>query len=405
MQSGLPFVQFLLIIAGAFLAALGLALWALETGPDEDLTSSRQRLGENWRILSATPWGDIIPCMTGWLVKKINALVRAFFQEADLGISFGGVIFVVLFILIPITAALNSLIGGSPFLFGYYLSLLAVLAFLNVSGETGRLRFLNGLAAVYLGGSFFVVIPVYVLQSFTEVTINSFFTHSVLKSLLVAVIWYVAAHGVGLLIDNWFRSRGVDPAVSPTARFINQFLAALPVAYVLTFLALLAGHLGVLEQSPMRSWRLVLASTGLTALSLPTTLFLLGLGTKNRSLLPVWYFLALFTIFDFSVLVALFAYAGTDQSVNQTEFVNVMIGMSRDRTAIHLSPQFWLLHLPFLPLSVFFVAMLSGFMVKGAVRGFQAYSGAEAAFDQPFMISAFACAGWALVAWALALLI
>ncbi|HJO75212.1 MAG TPA: hypothetical protein QGH84_08390, partial [Rhodospirillales bacterium] len=224
MQSGLPFVQFLLTIAGAFLAALGLALWAMESGPDEDLKKTRHRLGENWRILSLTPWGEIIPCITGWLVKKTNDLIRSFFQEADMGIGFGGVVFFVLFVFIPLAAALNALIGGSPFLFWYYLSLLAVLAFLNVSGETGRLRFLNSLAAVYLGGSFFVVIPVYVLQSFTEVTINYFFSHSVLKSLLVLVIWYVAAYGAGLLIDTWFRSRGVDPAVSLTARFINQFL-------------------------------------------------------------------------------------------------------------------------------------------------------------------------------------
>ncbi len=405
MQSGLPFVQFLLTIAGAFLAALGLALWAMESGPDEDLKKTRHRLGENWRILSLTPWGEIIPCITGWLVKKTNDLIRSFFQEADMGIGFGGVVFFVLFVFIPLAAALNALIGGSPFLFWYYLSLLAVLAFLNVSGETGRLRFLNSLAAVYLGGPFFVVIPVYVLQSFTEVTINYFFSHSVLKSLLVLVIWYVAAYGVGLLIDTWFRSRGVDPAVSPTARFINQFLAALPVAYVLTFMALLAGHLGVLEQSPDRSWRLVLASTGLTALSLPTTLFILGLGSKNRSLLPVWYFLALIAVLDFSVLVAIFAYTGTDQSVNQAAFVNVLFGLSQDGREIYLSPQFWVLHLPFLPLVAVILAILSGFMVKGMIRGIQVYSGFGAVFDQPFLISALACSGWAIVLWLAALLL
>ena len=404
MQNGLPFVQFLLTIAGAFAAALGLALWAYETGSEEGLTSNRHRLGENWRILSQTPWGDIIPCMTGWLVIKSNDLIRSVFQEADQGIGFGGVIFIVLFILIPIAAALNAFIGGSTFLFWYYLSLLAVLAFLNVSGETGRLRFLNGLAAVYLGGSIFVVIPVYVLLSFTDVTINSFFTHSVLKNLLVAVFWYVAAYGVGLLIDILFRSRGIDPTRSATARFINQFLAALPVAYVLTFLALLAGHLGVLEQSPMRSWRLVLASTGLTAISLPTTLFILALGAKNKSLLPIWYFLAFIAVLGFSVLVALFTYAGTNQSLNQIEFVNVLMGLSPSGMAVFFGPQFWILHLPFFPLMVFIFAIFSGFMVKGIIRGAVSFSGV-ATFDQPYLVSAFACAGWAIVLWMAALLL
>ncbi|MDA1089091.1 MAG: hypothetical protein O3A85_02090 [Proteobacteria bacterium] len=405
MQTGIPFVQFLLTIAGAVTAALGLALWALESGRDEELTPSRRRLGESWRMLSQAPWRDIIPCITGWLVKKTNDLIRSFFQEADQGIAFGGVVFIILFIFIPLAAALNALFGGSSFLFWYYGTLLAALAFLNVSGETGRLRIVSSMVAVYLGLSFFVVIPVYVLQSFTEVTINSIFSHSVLKSLLVAIIWYVAAYGAGVLIDTWFRSRGIDPVASPTARFINQFLAALPVAYVLTFFALLAGHFGVLEQSPARSWRLVLASTGLTALSLPTTLLILGLGAKNRSLLPVWYLLALFAIFDYSVLVAIVAYAGTDQSVTQTGVLNVLIGLTQDGKAVYMGPQFWILHLPFLPLVVFFLGIGSGFIVKGVIRGVGAFSGPAFAFDQPYLASAFVCAGWALVFWGVALLL
>lgn len=399
MHTGLPFVQFLLTIAGAVFAALGLALWAIETGADEGLAKTRRRLGKSWQKLSETSWLGVPLCLTGWVVSAMERLIRAFFQDADRGIAFGGVVFFVLFIFIPLAAALNALFGGSPFLFMYYLSLAAALVFLVFSGETGRLSYLNGLVAVYLGASLFLVIPVYVLHSFTDVTINSFFTHSVLKSFLVAVIWYVAAYGIGLMMDIWFRSRGVDPARSGVARFIHQFLAALPVAYVLTFLALLAGHFGVLEQSPLRSWPLVLSSTVLTALSLPTTMLFFGLGVRNRNWLPVWTALTLLAAILFSVLVAMVGYAGTEQSLNLADFKNVLIGLSPDGQGIYLGPQFWILHLPFLPVVGVVVTICSGFLVKSVILGMQKKSGPEAAHKYPFITSALSCAGISEILW------
>jgi len=404
MQSGLHLVQFLLTIAGAVLAALGLALWAMETGSEQGQSERRRRLSGNWRSLSQASWGDLIPCLTACLVKKSERLIRLVFQEADQGVGFGGVVIFVLFVFIPIAAALNALIGGSPFLFLYYLSLLVVLALLNFFGEFKGLRFLSSLAAVYLGLSFFIIIPVYVLHSFTDVTINYYFSHSVLKSLLVAVIWYVAAYGIGLMIDAWFRSRGVDPARSPTARFISQFLAALPIAYVLTFLALLAGHLGVLEQSPDRPWQLVVSSTVITALSLPTTILLLGFGVRNRPMLPAWLLLTVSLGIVYSAILALFAYTGTHQDLSQSGILNVLIGLSPDGRGLYLGSQFWVIHLPFLPtVGVIFIILSAG-MVKGVIRGLHVFSNHGAIFQQPFLISALTCAGWAFLFWVAALM-
>ena len=98
------------------------------------------------------------------LASRLYALIRAGLVEADMRVSFGGIIFSLLFVFLPLAAAVNALIGGKPFLFWYYLSLLAALAYLNFAGETGRLRALNGVAAAYLGISLIVVIPIYVLS-------------------------------------------------------------------------------------------------------------------------------------------------------------------------------------------------------------------------------------------------
>ena len=117
------------------------------------------------RNLAGASWLRILGCLTGWLASMLYALIRAGLVEADMRVSFGGIIFSLLFVFLPLAAAVNGLIGGKPFLFWYYLSLLAAMAYLNFAGETGRLRALNGVAAAYLGISLIVVIPIYVLRS------------------------------------------------------------------------------------------------------------------------------------------------------------------------------------------------------------------------------------------------
>ena len=77
------------------------------------------------------------------LASRLYALIRAGLVEADMRVSFGGIIFSLLFVFLPLAAAVNALIGGKPFLFWYYLSLLAALAYLNFADESGRLRALT----------------------------------------------------------------------------------------------------------------------------------------------------------------------------------------------------------------------------------------------------------------------
>ena len=60
----------------------------------------------------------------------------------------------------------------------------------------------------------------------------------------------MAAYGVGLIFDAVYRYFSWDSKGSVSAKLVYGFLAALPVAYVLVFLALLAGHFAVFEQTP-----------------------------------------------------------------------------------------------------------------------------------------------------------
>jgi len=415
MHSGLAFVQSLLTVAGALFAASGLVLWAMETGPESGNVNTRRRLIDAWRNLGVMPWRQVPRRLTGWLVNKLERLIRAGFQDADLGVSFGGIVYALMFGVLPALALLNALIGGSPFLLWYYLSLLAVMVFLNFAGETRRFVALNGLAAAYLGVSLIVVIPIYVLRSFTEISIHNVFSHGVLKSFLVVVFWYMAAYGVGLMFDTAIRAFGRSPGQWPPSRFFHGFLAAVPVAFVLTFLALLAGHLSVFEQDPARSWQLILFATGFTALGLPVILTLMSLSApaaalsgreaRNRESGLVLFFaygLGLCVAAGLSLALAYGLHYGTERALSWPQAANILIGLSADGTRLSLSPDFWVSHLPLLPWLAFSFAVFSGFVAKTGVLALQAAAGPGVPSARPFLTGAILCGLLAVMPWAAA---
>jgi len=345
MPSGLAFVQSLLIFLGVVLAAAALALSMIETGPSEGQAETRRRLGARWRDLGAMGWARVPGCVTAWFAARLDGMVAAGFETADRRIAVGGVMFGLLFVFLPVAAALNALIGGSSTLFWYYVTLAAALAVLNFIGETGLFRLVRGLVALYLGVSLMLVIPIYAVQAFTDHTINTQFTHAVLQSLLVAAFWYLAAYGAGLALDT-VTGRGTAPAgpAAPGVRTAHGFLAALPVTYVLTFLALLAGHLAVLDQSPFRSWQLVLVGSGLAALSFALTQRVMA-AAGERGVAGA-YLGAFILSAVLSLAAAVGVNAGTARGLGPEAALNVFLGLAADGSRTYLGPDFWVSHLP-----------------------------------------------------------
>ena len=289
------------------------------------------------------------------------------------------------------------------------------MVFLNFAGETRRFVALNGLAAAYLGVSLVVVIPIYVLRSFTEMSINNVFSHGLLKSFLVVVFWYIAAYGVGLMFDTVIRAFGRSPGQWAPARFIHGFLAAVPVAFVLTFLALWVGHLAAFEQDPARSWQLVLFSTGFTALGLPVILTLMSLSApaaalsggearnKESGLVLVFaYGIGLCVAAGLSLALAYGLHFGTERALSWPQAANILVALSPDGTRISLSPDFWVSHLPLMPWLAFSFAVFSGFVAKTGVLAFQAAAGTGAPFAQPFLTAAIFCGFLAFLLWGVA---
>ena len=269
-MGGLAFVETVFkALAISFALAGAFAAFLESTALDSPL---RRWLVRRWRNLGQCAWATIPERLTRWLLVKIKSLVRDYFEDVDESPVFGTLFVGMIFVLLPGAALLNYLTGGTAFLALFFLSLAAALAVLNLSGEIRALVPLNGVLAIYLGLSLTLVLPGYVLWSFTTAILRSVFTHAVLSSILTAVLWYLAAYGLMLFFDLFFRKKRMDVAVPAVASVVHTFLSVLPVAFVLTFLALLAGHLMIPYQSPPVTWQLLISTLIFSSASLIATL-------------------------------------------------------------------------------------------------------------------------------------
>jgi len=154
--------------------------------------------------------------------------------------------------------------------------------------------------------------------------------------------------------------------------WVDGFLVMVPVAFVLVFLALLAGYLSVPVQSPGRSWPLLASGVVFTAAALPLTLALVDWGRadgekangekgKDRTGMAL---AAAFAAAGLLSLALIFAAKGG--ALSMTSALNLLAGLSADGRRLRLGTDFWLMHLPFLPPLAFLASVAAGLAGKGA---------------------------------------
>ena len=398
-MGGLAFAGTVFKALTIFFALAGvIAVFLESTAPDSPL---RRWLIRRWQALGQCVWRAIPEQLTRWLLAKIRSLIRDHFEEVDESPVFGALFVGMVFILLPGAALLNYLTGGTAFLVLFFLSLAAALVILNFSGEIRALGPLNAAIAVYLGLSLILVLPGYVLWSFTTAILRSVFTHAVLSSILTAVLWYLAAYGLMLFFDLFCRKKRMDVAVPAVASVVHTFLSVLPVAFVLTFLALLAGHLMIPYQSPPVTWQLLISTLIFSSASLIATLGIMERALKAGAALalPAAYLLSIVVASGLSLALLYFAYLASPGEFTMTEAVNVLLGLAPQGGKIFLGPDFWIMHLAFLPILVFLVAAAFAWLAKG-ISVPQRWLFGDAAFvAKPFLAAGLGFVAAAVLLW------
>ena len=399
-MNGLWFVAAGLKAASFVLALVGVMLIALQIGQRRDGGPLHRGLEEFWRTAATTGWGALARLAAGRLLDATSKAVATGFERADRGPFLDTLFIGLMFIALPLLAFLNVAVGGRPLLALVFVAVFVVLAVFNFTAECRALGPLNKAASLFLGFALYVFVPAYVLRAFTDRLLHETVGHAFFESLLVAPLVFILAYSAMMIVEEP-GDRGGAPARSPIKQTAQTFLAALPASFVLVFGALLAGHLAVAEPNPARSWPLLVSAMVATATGFVATRALLaaGLGSPRPGALTTTCGAGLVAAAGLSAALVLFAYSPASGSATASEVLNVIAGRSRDGGGLYLGPEFWVTHLPFLPMLVVFGGIGGAWLAKVLAATAPRRSGAP---PRAFTMSGLYCAVLAVFAAALA---
>jgi len=395
-MTGLDFVQSLFYVSAMMTALLGVVLVLQESGLDTGGEGRfRGRLSAFWIELEEMPWGDVPARVMARFIQFIDGIVRRYFTDVDRSQAFNALYFGLLFIGLPLAALVNAVFGGSPVLIYYYLALAGIFFFLNLFGEIGWLRWANRGLAFFSGLSILLVIPAYVLRSFSEVTFRDVYEHGVLTAIPVAFLWYVSAYGVMRVTEMIFpgiAGKKGNPFTAFTASW-HLFLFLLPAGFILVCLALFAGYLSVNLAEPERPWLLGLSSMAATGLCLVAIRATLVRVKMNGSAIMVAPLMALGAGFALaaalSIIVYMFAAAGFGHTPAEAfrESIDVFFGRIPGNDFIFLGPEFWAMHVPLAVPLVFLGVLMLAWLAKGLLILFRQFHGAR----RPYLVAGALC--------------
>ena len=394
-MTGLEFLRTAMFVVAAGAGIAGLSLFLAGVGR----TASPGRPSAWWQAAGTTAWRDV----PGWASRGVQGFlerfVRRFFEEADRTAAFGVVFVGLVFVLLPLASLANAVSGGSPFLAVFFLAVLAGLAILNFAGETGRFAAVNGSVSFLIGVSVCLFVPAYVLRSFTDRVLNDGIGEAAFESILVAPLCYVLAYSVMLFGRTFVGYPAWLDAV------LNRFLAALPITFVLTFLALAAGSAAVDPATLPKTWQMLIAAMACGSAALPLTLAIMGRGIAGdrpgAATAALAAALMAATVLSCGLLVA-GHFRGTDVPHAAAVF-NVLIGRTWDGAGVLLGPDFWVMHIPFVPAFLYAGWLAIAFTAKAGAIAAQHIAEPGAAARRPLTATGLLCVAAAVLVAGIAL--
>jgi len=408
MKSGsLEFVQSTLTVL-AFVASIAAILFvAFEFGEAQGRRPLHKWLKGGWGVVSGSGWRVLAETFSRAYVGTLKGIIRNYFEDADKGTVFSVLFVSLVFVLIPAAALLNLAIGGSTFLAKYYLSLLAVLVILNFTGESRRLAMVNGAAAMYLGASVFLLIPLYVFRSFATVARIDIFPHAVPESILVAPLCYLVAYGTNLMLDSFVfgRLEGLPQRAAVTA--VHGFLVALPIAFVLTFIALLVGSTIDAASTPSLTWPYLVSSMAFASAGLVVLLLIMGWanGVGGALALTAGCVASVAVSAFLSWAMLLCGRLGTAPALTGAEAFDVLLGRAAGADHLQLGADFWVMHLPLVPTSVLVAGIAVIWLAKAIASLVSLVLGAAYVERWPLLLAGLVCAVLVALFWLLVLLL
>lgn len=369
-------------IAAVVLTACGLFLIFLDSTAPSDPSGLRRRLAGLWRAVAATSPYDAPGQTVAAVMRAVDRFIVYWFEQSERNVVTAGTFTLIVFIAVPIAALLNWFRGGSPTLLLILVGCLVGTIILAVVSELKLSPMFARILSALLFVAIFLVVPIYVFISLTDRTLMMPIGHGALASVLLTPLLYIVCHSVILLGFGTNAAPVANQHATMPRRVMTLFLAALPFAFLATFMALLIYHL-LEPQAPLPSnWRSLVVTAGCGALSAACLGYLVTPLPRTR-ISPAWVTGRL----TMGVLAAC-ALASANKLLGGWSF----------------SGPFVLSALPLLAPALLLAIIVLTLGAKAVLAAIQALPGAEAVGERPYRVAGVltllvaATAGWASVA-------
>ena len=289
---GLSFIQPLLVAEAIFLAILGLSLLLVGLHQAPYFASCRILVSRLVLPIMTCSWRVLPVRATELIVKGHQAYVRYWFRQSENNFLVSGMFMITVLIGIPAGAFFNAARGGSPFLLIFLVSLVLVFITLAILSETRYNKGLAALLSTLLFVALFVFVPGYVFYSLTDRLLNLSVGRAFIGSFLVVPLLYLSAQSSVLAVSQFLPGRGAE-GLRQMKLYLTAFIAALPLAYLLTFGTFLMDQFTDAQKLVPTTWERLITGVLVVSVSISLTVQTLARG-KRQNVVGVRDLVALF---------------------------------------------------------------------------------------------------------------
>jgi hypothetical protein len=386
MVSGIQFIESILFwMAMAFLFFAFVSA-CMESRHSDDIDQARLKISAKFEHLGAVPLHSLMVLSLRFFRDAVDRAVSEMLSDFDVSPFAAPMVMAILSILLPTAAAINALLGGSPFLISVYASIAIAIFVMGLNQSSrGTSWALGGLSLLATFG-WLVFGPIYAVHSLTDHILPGTFSHAVLGSIFVAAILYAGCAGTWV----FYRSLRTEKELSHVDVFVARFLFAVTLMYVLYWFGLLAGHFATNDPSPHRGWPELLVVVSLGAFSFAAILAAVEWGVREHRRGH-----GLAVMFAALVLSIAGAVAIHGIITHELPFWLRLWHRGFSSSDINLDASFWTSHI----LIIIWGIMLSGVLFISLARGvlFFFSGGPSIAVGKPFLVLSGALVGCAMV--------
>ena len=389
---GLSFVA--KVLQGMAVMAIAIGVLIALTDILETPNKSADGRFRNWLVNSLatsekTCWLDLPRLAINGFSTFTFEMVDYWFGLSEKNYLPMGLFLLLIFFGLPMAILINFLQSDASWLLNFLGIIIIAFILLAFLGESKRVNAMSPALSVFIFAALFLFLPGYLFAVVNGRILLMPTGHALIGSVLIAPMLYLFCHSLLLVANSYLQQTSLQRTNQPIDNFdggiiyrsILLFIALIPINYMLTFGAFMAGHLGVASHSSEQNWSLLLGSLFFSGLSATISLLVFKSSTTTKS-----FFVSLIAglICAYLMLLVNFIYDGiTNPEIGA---FNVLLGKVPAGDIFALNSQFWVMHLPLVPFLLSLIIVVISYITKGIISIELQVMGGRLIEGRPFVL-------------------